>query len=91
MTDLNPAVLRAFWHKSRKMFLPWTAPEIARRLKADPDAVTLALWSLARVGSAATRRPAGNGEPSTWHLTPAGQAEARALFTAEAFAKGGNA
>lgn len=91
MTDLTPTVLKAFWHRSRKLFVPWTAQELARKLRADPDKVTLALFTLARVGSAANRRPAGNGEPSTWHLTNAGQAEARALMTAEAFAKGGNA
>lgn len=91
MTDLNHTVLKAFWHRSRRMFVPLTADELARKIKASPDKVSLALWSLGRVGSAAALKAKGNSEASTWHLTNAGQAEARALFTAEAFARGGNA
>lgn len=91
MTDLTPTVIKAFFHRTRKLFVPMTSDELARKIKADPDKVAMTLWSLGRVGNAAVFKSKGNSEPSTWHLTNAGQAEARALMTAEAFVKGGNA
>lgn len=91
MNELRANIIRAFWHRTRRVFVPLTTPELARKIKADPDKVALELWALSRVGSTSAIKAKGNSEPSTWHLTRAGEAEARAMFTADAFANGGNA
>ena len=88
---MKERTLKAFWHKSRKTFVPWTVDEIARRIEAHPDLASIYLRGLAGDGLAVGLRPNHVADSSTWHLTEAGKIEARAILAAEAFAKGGAA
>ena len=84
-------ILKAFWHKTRKAFLPWTTQEIARRVNAYPEIASIELRGLAGCGLVVGKRPNHASEATTWNLTEAGKIEARAILAAEAFAKGGAA
>lgn len=85
-------ILKAFWHRGRKKFLPWTLNEIAKRSDMYPDQTLDALRGLAVAGLAQSKSTTrGKRSDATWQLTPAGQAEAANIITAEAFIKDGNA
>lgn len=87
---MKERVLKAFFHKGRKMFVPWTVDEIARRVKERPDHVSTAMIELNRNGLANSMKSHHAGIQS-WHLTEAGKAIALSIITAEDFVKGGNA
>lgn len=87
---MKERVLKAFFHRGRKAFVPWTVDEIARRVQERPDSVFSAMIELNRNGLANSMK-SHHGGIQSWHLTEAGKAIALSIITAEAFAKGGNA
>ena len=89
---MKERVLKAFWHRTRKAFVPWTPSELARRTGLQIPAVIETLHSFYKSGLAQARTTTkGAGDESTWHLTEAGKAIALSIITAEAFARGNNA
>jgi len=62
-------IIRAFWHKSRKAFLPRTTAELAAKLECDQGKLSEALTSLQRHGLLVTTRAKGIW---SWDVTPKG-------------------
>ena len=87
---MKERVLKAFFHRGRKAFVPWTVEEIARRVKERSDKVSAVMMELNRSGLAGSMKTHQVGIHS-WHLTEAGKAIALSIITAEDFVKGGNA
>ena len=76
-------LLKAFYHKTRRQFVPMLAREIAAKAKVDPESAAMALVDFQRKGWV---RGAKDPLISTaiWELTPAGQAKAMEIIHAEA-------
>lgn len=88
---MRERILKAFFHRTRRAFVPWTPLEIARRTKEPLHVIDAALVGLAVSGLAASIKAQNRHDHGTWHLTEAGKAIALSIITADAFAKGGNA
>lgn len=67
-------VLRAFWHRTRKVFVPLTTDEVVRRTEATPHEAARALWSLTQQGLLQSRNDEGKRGTTTWNLTDYGKA-----------------
>lgn len=80
---MNSKILKAFFHRGRKKFVPWLAEEIARKLDMDVDDVNTGLRSLAAESLAKSRKAEGHGTRPTWELTTLGKAEAENMLRAE--------
>lgn len=87
---MKERILKAFWHRGRKAFVPWTTQELATRAKLPHDKISVAMGSLVLSGLAVSQKTHMAGF-QTWHLTEAGKVAASNIITAEAFANGGAA
>jgi hypothetical protein len=87
---MKERLMKAFYHKGRKAFVPWTSEELARRCSASPNSIQAMLFTLGRSGLA-TALPTHAKGLYSWALTETGKLEARAILAAEDFAKGGAA
>jgi hypothetical protein len=87
---MNPKVLKAFFHKGRKTFVPWMAFELARKTDMTTDEILPSLRGLSQLGYAKARKTGKEVDSkSTWELTALGKAEAMQLLVAEEFIKAG--
>ena len=75
--------LRAFYHRTRRTFVPMLAEEIAAKSSQPVDDVMTELRILARQGYV-TGSFIPNVKCNAWHLTPSGQAKAMEIIHAEA-------
>lgn len=67
-------VLRAFWHRTRKQFVPLTPDEVCRRAKCSPVEARPILYNLAQTKIArASNTGAGQYSVTTWELLPKGE------------------
>lgn len=80
---MKEQILKAFWHRGRKTFVPWLATELANRTKLDQEIVIATLKSLAYDGLAKSRKIDAHGGTNTWTLTTTGKEEAAFLLRAE--------
>ena len=87
---MNPKVLKAFFHKGRKTFVPWMAFELARKTDMTIDETLFGLRGLSQLGYAKARKTGKEVDSkSTWELTALGKAEAMQLLVAEEFIRTG--
>ncbi len=87
---MHPKLLKAFWHRGRKTFVPWMAFELARKLDMPQDQVVTGLRGLAAIGYAKSRKAERDAEGrSTWSLTELGKAEAENMIRAEELMRAG--
>lgn len=84
---MNHAILKAFYHKGRKIPVAWTVTELERRTKLSPNALAPQLLSLAQFGLATGHKANCRADKSTWQLTEKGEAELRRILAAEAFVR----
>ncbi len=75
--DQEAAVLAAFWHRTRREFLPCTINDIVDRSKVSRDAAFSALTVLRKRKEASTTRLPGDSPVKGWFLTAAGKARLR--------------
>lgn len=66
-------IFRAFWHRTRKVFVPLTLEEVSRRAGVSPDEAHRELWGMSTRGLATAIKGEGKAGTSTWHLTDYGQ------------------
>jgi len=71
-------MMNAFWHKSRKEFVMWTAGELSRRLGLAPRSATLSLALMCRKGVAKPIGPQADPMQRVYFLTELGEDIARA-------------
>lgn len=84
---INAALLRAFYHRTRKVPVPWTAQEIADRLGVDLDDALSALNSQAHIGLARAERKNRKGGSAIWQLTKLGEKTVNMMIKAETLVK----
>ena len=77
-------ILKAFYHKGRRQFVPLLAREIAVKTGRGEDQVIAELRGLTRAGLVAFARVPHASKLHSWHLTPSGQAKAMEIIHAEA-------
>ena len=65
-------MMNAFWHKSRKEFVMWTAGELSRRLGLAPRSATLSLALMCRKGVAKPIGPQADPMQRVYFLTELG-------------------
>ena len=83
-TDMNIKLLKAFYHRGRKTFVPWLSSELARKMNEPHDEIIIGLRHLAQIGYARARRAERDAEGrSTWSLTELGKAEAEQIIRAD--------
>lgn len=81
---MNEKLLRAFFHRGRKKFLPWLNHELARRVDADPIEVERALRMLSRQGLVYGKQASREVDArSAFELTSLGRAEVMQMLMAE--------
>lgn len=67
-------VLRAFWHRTRRQFVPLTPDEVCRRAKCSPAEARPILYNLAQTKIArASNTGAGQYSVTTWELLQKGE------------------
>lgn len=87
---MKERVLKAFWSKGRKAWLPCTVEDICNRAGCDKFEASTELNRLAQLGLAFSDSGSKAAHKlSTWRITEVGKIEARAIIAAEEFAKGG--
>lgn len=84
---IDPTLLKAFWHRTRKQPVPWTAQEIAGRLGVDLDDALSALNSQAHIGLARAERKNRKGGSAIWQLTKLGEKTLAHMIKAEELIK----
>lgn len=70
--DEMAAVCRSMWHKTRKMFVPWTGEEIDRRCGAG-SSMRQRLVALGYLQTPETRVTARSRETQIYSITEAGK------------------
>lgn len=70
--------LMAFWHKSRKEFLPWTSVELSRRIGLTSRQTSLSMAVLVRKRLLSARGDANDTTQRIYFLTELGEGVARA-------------
>ena len=88
---MKKRILKAFWSKGRKAWLPCTVDDIQNRAKIDKNIAMLELQRLTHRGLVLSEGQDKTHRTTTFRLTEAGKAIALSIITAEAFAKGGAA
>lgn len=86
---MKEQILKAFYHKGRKAFVPWLASELATRTNQDQDAVLSALRGFAYEGFANAYKVDGHKGLSVWALTSLGKSKAKEIMRAEEIARAG--
>jgi len=66
-------VLRAFWHKSRKTFVPMTVNDLERKCGLDRQRIISALRRLCELKAVTLTRTNNHQVPAVWNLTDYGQ------------------
>jgi DNA-binding MarR family transcriptional regulator len=77
-------IMKAFYHKGRRQFVPWLASELATKTRREEKYIVAELKKLAQAGMVAALRVPHASKLHSWHLTPAGQAKAMEIIHAEA-------
>ena len=88
---MKERILKAFWSKGRKTWLPCTVNDICKRAGCDKFKAEAELNRLAVIGLAFSDKKTQTHGITTWRITEAGKVQAKAIITAEDFVKGGNA
>ena len=84
---MNPAVIKAFWHRTRNKPLPWTSQEIANRLNIPLHEAIDALCAHAQLGMTKAERKNRKEGASIWALTKMGEKVAALMINAEGLVK----
>lgn len=84
---MTERVLKAFWHRGRRMAVAWTTAELERRTGLCFERLNVELRTLSRKGWATGHKANHRYDRATWELTPAGKAEAEQIIRAEAIAR----
>jgi hypothetical protein len=84
---MNPAVIKAFYHRTRKTSVPWTTQEIATRLKIPFDEAIKTLCAHAQMGFTTAERKNRKTGNAVWMLTKSGQEQVRMMIKAEELVK----
>jgi hypothetical protein len=84
---MNPAVIKVFWHRTRKKPVPWTSQEIATRLNIPLDDAIDALCAHAQLGMTKAERKNRKEGASIWALTKMGEKTAAHMIKAEELIK----
>ncbi len=82
---MTERIIKAFYHRGRRLPLPWTVAELSRRTGIAPEALGNLLTGLSAKGMASGLH-SGN-HPTTWELTPQGKDTLRRIMEAEAMAR----
>ena len=80
---MNPAVIKAFWHRTRNKPLPWTSQEIANRLGIPLADAIDALCTHAQLGITKAERKNRKDGASIWALTKMGEKTVLHMVEAE--------
>ena len=84
---MNPAVIKAFWHRTRNKPLPWTSQEIANRFGIPLADAIDALCAHAQLGITKAERKNRKEGASIWALTKMGEKTAALMINAEGLVK----
>lgn len=84
---MNPALVKSFWHRSRKQAVPWTSQEIANRLGIPLADAIDALCTHAQLGITKAERKNRKDGASIWALTKMGEKVAALMINAEGLVK----
>ena len=84
---MNPALIKVFWHRTRKQPVPWTSQEIANRLNIPLHDAIDALCAHAQLGMTKAERKARKDGASIWALTKMGEKVAALMINAEGLVK----
>lgn len=84
---MNPALIKAFFHRTRNKPLPWTAEEIANRLSIPLDDAINDLCSHAQLGITKAERKNRKHGSAIWALTQMGEKTVAHMIKAEELIK----
>ncbi len=84
---MNPALVKAFFHRSRKQAVPWTSQEIANRLGIPLADAIDALCTHAQLGITKAERKNRKEGASIWALTKLGEKTVAHMIRAEELIK----
>ena len=82
---MTERIVKAFYHRGRRLPLPWTVAELERRTGIDAEQLANALIGLSIKGIA--RGVVSKRQPTTWELTGQGKIILRRIMEAEALAR----
>jgi hypothetical protein len=84
---MNPALIKVFWHRTRKQPVPWTSQEVATRLNIPLDDAIDALCAHAQLGMTKAERKNRKEGASIWALTKMGEKTVAHMIKAEELIK----